>query len=144
MARPSTALIRLILPSPYVCAPVERRAFAPLSGYSVVGHQRADAAGEAQHARPTFALDLLGIETKRRDAAIDGEAVAGGGAIQRRGNPKNLAPPFAERDRKAAFLAKLDIGQRPRLQIVGFFRTLGLHISHIGVELILVEQRQQR
>ena len=32
LAKPSTVLIRLILPSPYVCAPVERCAFAPLSG----------------------------------------------------------------------------------------------------------------
>ena len=60
-----------------------------------------------------------------------------GRAVQRRGDAKNLAPPFAERNRKAALLAELDIRQRPRLHIVGFFRTLGLHISHIGVELFL-------
>src|SRR3954470_20360450 len=45
-----------------------------LRGYSVVGHQRADAAGKAEDARPAFALDLLGVEAKRGDAAIDGKA----------------------------------------------------------------------
>src|SRR6185295_4555042 len=97
-------------------------------GILVVGDQRADAARQAQHARPAFALDLLGVETKRGNAAIDGKAVARRRAVQRRGDAKDLAPPFAERNRKAALLAKLDIRQRPRLYIVGFFRTLGLHV----------------
>src|SRR3954468_10355002 len=143
-AKPSTVLIRLILPSPYVA---HRSSDAPLPlyrGNSVVGHQRADAARQAQHAWPAFTLNLFSVEAKRGNAAIDGKAVARRRAVQRRGDAKNLAPPFAERNRKAALLAKLDIRQRPRLHTVGFFRTLGLHISHIGVELFLGEQRQQR
>src|SRR5258705_9146238 len=113
-------------------------------GYSVIGRQRADAARQAQHTGPAFTLDLFGVETKRGNAAIDGKAVARRRAVQRRGDAKNLASPFAERDRKAALLAKLDIRQRPRLYIVGFFPPLGFHLRHIGVELFLGEQRQQR
>src|SRR5438309_4630610 len=142
-AKPSTVLIRPILPTPYVA---HRSSDAPLPlfrGYSVVGDQRADAARQAQHARRAFTLDLFGVETKRGNAAIDRKAVAGRRAVQRRGDTKNLASPFAERNRKTALFAKLDIRQRPRLHIVGFFRTFGLHISHIGIELFLGEQRQQ-
>src|SRR5438309_3067978 len=131
-AKPSTVLIRPILPSPYVA---HRSSDAPLPlfrGYSVVGHQRADAARQAQHARRAFTLDLFGVETKRGNAAIDGKAVARRRAVQRCGDTKNLAPPFTERNRKAALFAKLDIRQRPRLDVVGFFRALGLHVRHIG------------
>src|SRR5439155_26774565 len=92
--------------------------------HSAVGHQRADAARQAQHARSAFALDLFGVETKRGNAAIDGKAVARRRPVQRCGDAKNLAPPFAERNRKAALLAKLDIRQRPCLYIVGLFLAL--------------------
>src|SRR4051812_28737017 len=89
-AKPSTALLRLILPSHFV-APFERR----LSCLSV-GNQRLDAAGEPKDARPAFALDLFSGKSKRGDAAIDGETLARRRAVQRRGDAKNLAPPFSQ------------------------------------------------
>src|SRR6185437_13212613 len=58
--------------------------------------QRADAAREAQDAWSAFALDLLGAEAKRGNAAIDRQAVAARGAIERRGHAEDLAPPFPE------------------------------------------------
>src|ERR1700694_3676634 len=72
------------------------------TGYSAVGDQRADAVRETEDARPAFALDLFGAEAKRGDAAIDGKAIARRRPVQRRRDAKNLAPPFAERDRKSA------------------------------------------
>src|SRR5437879_3633996 len=95
---------------------------------SAVGDQRADAAREAEDPWPTFALDLLGAEAKRGDAAIDGKAIARRRPVQRRGDAKNLAPPLAERDRKTALLAEIDIRQHPRLHVVGLFGTLGLDV----------------
>src|SRR5207237_9758578 len=94
-----------------------RSSDAPLPlfrGYSVVGHQRADAARQAQHARRAFALDLFGIETKRGNAAIDRKTVARRRAVQRRGDTKNLASPFAERNRTTALCAKTDLPQPTR------------------------------
>src|SRR6185437_13506587 len=94
---------------------------------SSVGSERADAAGEAEDARPAFALDLLGAEPKRRDAAIHRQAIARRRAIERRGDPKDFPPPFAQRNSKAALPAQFDIRQRPLLHIVELIRTFCLH-----------------
>ena len=51
----------------------------------------------AEDAWPAFALDLLGAEAKRGDAAIDGKAIARRRPVQRRRDAKDLAPPFAKR-----------------------------------------------
>src|SRR6202035_2411135 len=79
--------------------------------------QRPDAAGESQNPRTAFALDLLGGKAKRGDAAIHGKAVARGGAVKRRRDAKNFPPPFAQRNRKAAFPPQLDVGQGARLHV---------------------------
>src|SRR6185437_13433494 len=61
---------------------------------STVACERADAAREAENARPAFALDLLGAEAKRGDAAIHRQAIAGLRAIERGGDAKNFPSPF--------------------------------------------------
>src|SRR6185437_12865374 len=73
---------------------------------STVGSERADAAGEAKDARSAFALDLLGAEPKRRDAAIHRQAIARRRAIERRRDAKDFAPPLAERNSKSALPAQ--------------------------------------
>src|ERR1700730_3982591 len=123
--RRKPALIPRILPSRR-CRTV--RAMRCLA----VGHQRPDAAREAEDAWPAFALDLLGAEAKRGDAAIDGKAIARRRPVQRRRDAQDLAPPFAERNGKAAFLAELDIRQHSRLHVVRLFRTLGLDAGDVS------------
>src|SRR5690348_5072956 len=107
-------------------------------------HQRADAARKAQDARPAFALDLLGAEAKRGNAAIDRQAVAVRRAIERGRDAKNFAPPRAEGDGEAALLAERDVWQRAPRDVIGLVRTLRLHAGDIGVEFILRVERQQR
>src|SRR5260370_19781945 len=118
--KPKAALIPRILPSHYVPR-LSSDALAPRAGRLAVSHQRPYAAREAEDARPAFALDLLGAETKRGDAAIDRKTIARRRPVERGSDAKNLAPPFAERDRKSALLAQLHVGQGSRLHIVGFF-----------------------
>src|SRR5689334_7192641 len=96
-AKPSAAqvrlmLLRLILPSHNARA--VRAALVELSG---VGDERRDASREPENAWSAFALDPLGGKSKRGNAAIDGKAIARWRAVERRGNTKDLAPPFAER-----------------------------------------------
>src|SRR6185437_15904420 len=98
---------------------------------------------QAQDARAAFALDLLGAEAKRGNAAIDRETVAAGGAIEGRGHAEDFAPPFAERKRKAALLAELDVGQRPARDIIGFLGTFWLHRGDIAIELVSGIEREQ-
>ena len=53
------------------------------------------------------------------------KAIARRRAVEWCGHAKDLAPPFAERHRKAALAAKLDIGQGALQYIIGILRPLG-------------------
>src|SRR5260370_24750142 len=92
-----------------------------------VGNKRSNAAGEAENPRPAFALDLLGAEAKRGNAAIHGETVAGGGAIKRRSDAEDFPPPFSERNGESPLPAKLDVRQPPPLDIFQFLHAVRLH-----------------
>src|SRR5215831_6380642 len=77
----------LILSSQYRRRVRSRR---PLCGAVLARHQRADAARQAEDARPAFAFDLFGVEAKRGNAAIDRQAVAVLRTIERGGNAEQL------------------------------------------------------
>ncbi len=56
--------------------------------------------------------------------------------VERRGDAKDLAPPFAERNRKSPFLAEFDVGQRSLPHIIQFVRTFRLHGLDVALQLI--------
>src|SRR5882762_11936541 len=90
------ALMPVIFPSHVQCI-VRAMSFVGLYAYGdkalFVGDKRPDAAGEAENARPAFALDLFGAEAKRGNAAIHRQAVACWRAIEGCCDAKNLPPP---------------------------------------------------